>query len=117
MFHTHSSLHKPGDAQPVRFIQTMLLLSNSFYVQRPARVLHVRPAPCVGQGLSNRCRVHTRAVRPHDEWFAVGIDLGTTTSALAIVEEGGQPYILEDELGKAVIPSLVTLMPVSGSRV
>lgn len=43
----------------------------------------------------------------------MGIDLGTTSSALAIIERGSsQPYMLEDEQGAAIIPSLVTLTEV-----
>ncbi len=46
---------------------------------------------------------------------AVGIDLGTTSSAIALIrEEDGQPYVLEDEQGKAIIPSVVAYTPVSG---
>lgn len=36
----------------------------------------------------------------------VGIDLGTTTSAIAVIKDG-KPAILKDNLGTALIPSVV----------
>ncbi|KAL6750095.1 hypothetical protein V8C86DRAFT_2820469 [Haematococcus lacustris] len=41
--------------------------------------------------------------------LAVGIDLGTTSSVLAVVDEAGRPHILEDARGRLAIPSLVYL--------
>ncbi|EFJ42218.1 heat shock protein Hsp70F [Volvox carteri f. nagariensis] len=38
---------------------------------------------------------------------AVGIDLGTTTSAIAVAGPDGRPMVVEDEKGRAVIPSVV----------
>ncbi|GLI63686.1 hypothetical protein VaNZ11_006685 [Volvox africanus] len=38
---------------------------------------------------------------------AVGIDLGTTTSAIAVAGPDGRPVVVEDEAGRAVIPSVV----------
>ena len=37
----------------------------------------------------------------------VGIDLGTTTSAIAYVDNDGKARVIEDECGKAVLPSAV----------
>ncbi|KAJ9519166.1 hypothetical protein QJQ45_007724 [Haematococcus lacustris] len=45
--------------------------------------------------------------------LAVGIDLGTTSSVLAVVDEAGRPHILEDARGRLAIPSLVYLTEVS----
>ncbi|KAG2425222.1 hypothetical protein HYH02_015049 [Chlamydomonas schloesseri] len=42
---------------------------------------------------------------------AVGIDLGTTTSAVAVVGQDGRPRVVEDQLGRAVIPSVVYVQP------
>eukprot|EP00798_Chlamydomonas_sp_ICE-L_P021329 gene21329-28261_t len=39
---------------------------------------------------------------------SVGIDLGTTSSALAFIRPDGRPQILEDDMGKAIIPSVVS---------
>jgi len=39
---------------------------------------------------------------------AVGIDLGTTSSTIALINEDGRPYILQDTDGKAMVPSMVT---------
>ncbi|GLC58990.1 hypothetical protein PLESTB_001430400 [Pleodorina starrii] len=38
---------------------------------------------------------------------AVGIDLGTTTSAVAVAGPDGRPVIVADDAGRAVIPSVV----------
>ncbi|GIL51867.1 hypothetical protein Vafri_7780 [Volvox africanus] len=38
---------------------------------------------------------------------AVGIDLGTTTSAIAVAGPDGRPVVVEDEAGRVVIPSVV----------
>jgi len=47
---------------------------------------------------------------PHStiEGVVVGIDLGTTHSVIAVVEEG-KPRVLSDEKGKALIPSLLSI--------
>jgi molecular chaperone HscA len=49
---------------------------------------------------------------PHagDERLAVGIDLGTTNSVVAISSEG-KPEVLRDEDGKALVPSVVAYAP------
>ncbi|MBY0354460.1 MAG: Fe-S protein assembly chaperone HscA [Rickettsiales bacterium] len=43
---------------------------------------------------------------PHDDGVAVGIDLGTTHSVIAIMQEG-QPVAIEDAAGHSIIPSVV----------
>lgn len=43
---------------------------------------------------------------------AIGIDLGTSTSAIAIIKDG-KPAILVDEEGTALIPSVVSYTAVS----
>lgn len=48
--------------------------------------------------------------------FAVGIDLGTTSSAVAILDRDGKPYVLEDEQGKVETPSVVTFTKVRWCR-
>lgn len=49
---------------------------------------------------------------PHagDEHLAVGIDLGTTNSVVA-VSSGGKPEVLRDDDGKALVPSVVAYAP------
>jgi molecular chaperone HscA len=47
--------------------------------------------------------------------LAVGIDLGTTNSVVAIAREG-KPAVLYDEAGKALVPSVVGY-PVAGGVV
>ncbi|KAG2431479.1 hypothetical protein HXX76_009493 [Chlamydomonas incerta] len=42
---------------------------------------------------------------------AVGIDLGTTTSAVAVAGPDGRPRVVEDGAGRAVIPSVVYVQP------
>ena len=37
--------------------------------------------------------------------YAVGIDLGTTNSAIAVMK--GRPSIVEDQLGNRTVPSVV----------
>ncbi|KAG1680357.1 hypothetical protein FOA52_015447 [Chlamydomonas sp. UWO 241] len=39
--------------------------------------------------------------------YAVGIDLGTTSSAIALIDESGAARIVADAHGKAIIPSVV----------
>eukprot|EP00983_Pelagomonas_calceolata_P091921 1157607-Pelagomonas_calceolata.AAC.2 len=46
---------------------------------------------------------------------AVGIDLGTTSSAIALINEEGKPFILQDEAGKAMVPSVVTFTQVQSA--
>ncbi|MES2211696.1 MAG: Hsp70 family protein, partial [Pseudomonadota bacterium] len=43
-------------------------------------------------------------------WSAVGIDLGTTNSLIASVDEGGMPTILTDEQGRRLLPSVVSYL-------
>ena len=38
---------------------------------------------------------------------AIGIDLGTSTSAIAILDEEGRPYLLADDSGDVIVPSIV----------
>lgn len=57
---------------------------------------------------NHQCRTRFTACRA-----AVGIDLGTSTSAIAYIDKDGQPCILEDQDGKAVIPSVVAFTQVS----
>ena len=49
---------------------------------------------------------------PHDgdQTLAVGIDLGTTNSVVAI-STGGKPEVLRDDDGKALVPSIVAYAP------
>jgi len=49
---------------------------------------------------------------PHegDQALAVGIDLGTTNSVVAI-SSGGKPEVLRDDDGKALVPSIVAYAP------
>ena len=39
----------------------------------------------------------------------VGIDLGTTNSLVAYVDEGGRPVVMRDESGDALVPSVVSI--------
>src|SRR6266850_518585 len=39
----------------------------------------------------------------------VGIDLGTTNSLIAYVDEQGQPVVIRDDEGRAMIPSIVSI--------
>ena len=41
---------------------------------------------------------------------AVGIDLGTTNSVIAVSRDG-QPKVLEDDNGEALVPSVVAYAP------
>jgi molecular chaperone HscA len=43
---------------------------------------------------------------PHEPVSAIGIDLGTTNSVVAIAEDG-RPEVVRDEHGAALVPSLV----------
>ncbi|MBI4510306.1 MAG: Hsp70 family protein, partial [Deltaproteobacteria bacterium] len=43
--------------------------------------------------------------------FIIGIDLGTSNSAVAVVGDDGAPRILPDDLGRHVIPSVVSFHP------
>lgn len=43
---------------------------------------------------------------PHEDTAAVGIDLGTTHSVVAIVNNG-EPQAIEDAMGRSIIPSVV----------
>jgi molecular chaperone HscA len=49
---------------------------------------------------------------PHatERGIAIGIDLGTTNSVVAVAD-GGQPEVLRDAHGDGLIPSVVALMP------
>jgi molecular chaperone DnaK len=38
---------------------------------------------------------------------AIGIDLGTSTSAIAVLNEEGKPYLLPDDNGDTIVPSIV----------
>jgi len=39
--------------------------------------------------------------------LAVGIDLGTTNSAIAYINEHGQPVVIPNELGESITPSVI----------
>ena len=39
--------------------------------------------------------------------LAIGIDLGTTNSAIAYIDEHGQPVVIPNELGKKITPSVI----------
>src|SRR6187399_1429203 len=45
----------------------------------------------------------------------IGIDLGTTNSAMAILE-AGQPTVLENAEGSRITPSVVAIDPKTGQR-
>ncbi len=47
-----------------------------------------------------------RAPAPHERVLAVGIDLGTTNSVVAIAQDGA-PEVLRDDRGRALVPSVV----------
>lgn len=53
---------------------------------------------------------------PHEERFAVGIDLGTTNSLVALVLNG-TPEVLPDEEGRFLLPSVVRYLPEEGTAV
>ncbi len=46
------------------------------------------------------------SMAPHEHRLAVGIDLGTTNSLVATVRSG-QTVVLNDELGRPLLPSVV----------
>ncbi|MBE2258854.1 MAG: Fe-S protein assembly chaperone HscA [Rhodobacteraceae bacterium] len=50
------------------------------------------------------------AAAPHEHRLAVGIDLGTTNSLVATVRSG-VAVVLRDELGRALLPSVVRYLP------
>jgi molecular chaperone HscA len=52
----------------------------------------------------------TPASHAGDERMAVGIDLGTTNSVVAVSSEG-KPEVLRDDDGKALVPSVVAYAP------
>ena len=47
---------------------------------------------------------------PHEHRLAVGIDLGTTNSLVASVISAGAE-VIEDEAGRALLPSVVRYLP------
>jgi molecular chaperone HscA len=51
-----------------------------------------------------------QATAPHQHCLAVGIDLGTTNSLVATVRSGAAS-VLADELGRALLPSIVRYLP------
>ena len=53
---------------------------------------------------------------PHEERLAVGIDLGTTNSLVATVANGA-PEVIRDEMGRALLPSVVRFCPEGGLQV
>ncbi len=53
---------------------------------------------------------------PHQHKLAVGIDLGTTNSLVATVRSG-QSVIISDELGRALLPSVVRYLPDGATQV
>ena len=38
----------------------------------------------------------------------VGIDLGTTNSLVAYLDDGGTPHVITDARGRAMVPSVVS---------
>ena len=53
---------------------------------------------------------------PHEERYAVGIDLGTTNSLVAIVLNG-TTEVIPDEKGRFLLPSVVRYLPEGGVHV
>ena len=53
---------------------------------------------------------------PHEERYAVGIDLGTTNSLVAIVLNG-TTEVITDEKGRFLLPSVVRYLPEGGVHV
>ena len=53
---------------------------------------------------------------PHQHRLAVGIDLGTTNSLVATVRSG-MAVVLNDEQGRALLPSVVRYRPEGGVEV
>lgn len=53
---------------------------------------------------------------PHEERYAVGIDLGTTNSLVAIVLNG-TTEVIPDEAGRFLLPSVVRYLPEGGVQV
>jgi molecular chaperone HscA len=53
---------------------------------------------------------------PHQRRLAIGIDLGTTHSLVASVRSG-EPVVLRDEQGEALLPSVVRYLPDGGVRI
>ncbi|HEY6096199.1 MAG TPA: Fe-S protein assembly chaperone HscA [Gallionellaceae bacterium] len=51
-----------------------------------------------------------KSTEPHQHRLAVGIDLGTTNSLVATVRSGASS-IIEDEQGRALLPSVVRYLP------
>jgi len=44
----------------------------------------------------------------------VGIDLGTTNSLVAYLDDGGTPHVVSDERGRAIVPSVVSFTAEGG---
>lgn len=53
---------------------------------------------------------------PHQHRLAVGIDLGTTNSLVATVRHG-IPEVLDDEDGRALLPSIVRYLPTGHANI
>ncbi|MFN4148226.1 MAG: Hsp70 family protein, partial [Rhodocyclaceae bacterium] len=51
-----------------------------------------------------------QSAAPHEHRLAVGIDLGTTNSLVATVRSG-MAVVLNDELGRPLLPSIVRYAP------
>uniref|UniRef100_UPI004047A8DB Fe-S protein assembly chaperone HscA n=1 Tax=Polynucleobacter sp. TaxID=2029855 RepID=UPI004047A8DB len=51
-----------------------------------------------------------KSLAPHQRRIAVGIDLGTTNSLVAVVRDA-LPLVLADELGRELLPSVVRYLP------
>ncbi|HEX2580930.1 MAG TPA: Fe-S protein assembly chaperone HscA [Dongiaceae bacterium] len=64
--------------------------------------------------MTNLLQIHepgqTPAPHAEVEGLAVGIDLGTTNSLVAVVGNAGTPEILRDENGEALMPSVVAYL-------
>ncbi|MBK8699947.1 MAG: Fe-S protein assembly chaperone HscA [Saprospiraceae bacterium] len=50
---------------------------------------------------------NTITTRDEDYSLVVGIDLGTTNSLIAIVGPDGQPQTIKDQIGDAIVPSII----------
>jgi signal transduction histidine kinase len=57
-----------------------------------------------------------KSTAPHQHRLAVGIDLGTTNSLVATVRSS-EAAIIEDEEGRALLPSVVRYLPKGGAQV
>ncbi len=57
--------------------------------------------------MSGLYRIQEPRKSTQSRWSAVGIDLGTTNSLIATVDEQGKPRLLADADGRTLLPSVV----------